>query len=366
MHGCYGGTCAVFNALSWLESSAWDGRLALVVAVDVALYPPGSAACATGGCGAVAILLGPHAPLLAEPALTWRGVYAAHAWDFCKPLSGGLFPAMDARATLAWYMRSLDGAAAALARRQGGTATQGGGLLGQVDFFVAHAPFNRLVRKALGRLMLLDVLRSAHVEAAAAAAGLQLPEGLSGADVDADGALPERWLLDRELEQTLMAASADVYQQKAEDGCWLQQRVGNTYTACLWVGLAGLLARRGAELAGRRLLLFSFGSGAMAALFALRGADAPPEGGDPRFTLQALAAKSDVASRLAARRLVSPEEFRQLTAGFEASNSAAPFTPSAPDVARTTWPHAARLLRVDEQHRRHYAPPLTAQHTTQG
>lgn len=48
MHGCYGATCSLFNAAAWVESSFWDGRFALVVAADVAVYKPGSPAAATG------------------------------------------------------------------------------------------------------------------------------------------------------------------------------------------------------------------------------------------------------------------------------------------------------------------------------
>src|SRR5947207_10395076 len=32
VNACYGGTNAVFNTINWLESSAWDGRDAIVVA----------------------------------------------------------------------------------------------------------------------------------------------------------------------------------------------------------------------------------------------------------------------------------------------------------------------------------------------
>ena len=41
------------------------GRLALVVAGDIAVYASGNAR-PTGGAGAVAILLGPNAPLVIE------------------------------------------------------------------------------------------------------------------------------------------------------------------------------------------------------------------------------------------------------------------------------------------------------------
>lgn len=64
-NACYGGTAALFNSLSWVESSAWDGRYALVVAGDIAVYATGAAR-PTGGAGAVAMLVGPNAPLVIE------------------------------------------------------------------------------------------------------------------------------------------------------------------------------------------------------------------------------------------------------------------------------------------------------------
>lgn len=43
VNACYGGTSALFNAVNWVESRAWDGRYALVVAADVAVYAAGPA-----------------------------------------------------------------------------------------------------------------------------------------------------------------------------------------------------------------------------------------------------------------------------------------------------------------------------------
>lgn len=57
VNACLGATAAVFNAVNWMESRAWDGRLAMVVASDAAVYPPGPAR-ASGGAGAVAVLIG--------------------------------------------------------------------------------------------------------------------------------------------------------------------------------------------------------------------------------------------------------------------------------------------------------------------
>ena len=64
-NACYGGTAALFNSINWVESSAWDGRLALAVCADIAVYAAGAAR-PSGGAGAVAMLIGPGAPLVLD------------------------------------------------------------------------------------------------------------------------------------------------------------------------------------------------------------------------------------------------------------------------------------------------------------
>lgn len=43
LNACYGGTNALFNTISWIESNSWDGRLAISVTVDIAVYKAGPA-----------------------------------------------------------------------------------------------------------------------------------------------------------------------------------------------------------------------------------------------------------------------------------------------------------------------------------
>jgi 3-hydroxy-3-methylglutaryl CoA synthase len=49
-NACYGGTAALLNSLAWVDSAAWDGRYALVLAGDIAVYERGPAR-PTGGAG---------------------------------------------------------------------------------------------------------------------------------------------------------------------------------------------------------------------------------------------------------------------------------------------------------------------------
>jgi 3-oxoacyl-[acyl-carrier-protein] synthase III len=64
-NACYGSTAALFNAINWVESRSWDGRNAIVVAGDIAVYAEGAARPA-GGAGACALLIGPNAPVVFE------------------------------------------------------------------------------------------------------------------------------------------------------------------------------------------------------------------------------------------------------------------------------------------------------------
>ena len=81
MNACYGSTNAIFNTFNWVESSAWDGRYGIVISSDIAVYPKGNARL-TGGAGAIAILIGPNAPIIADPV---RSTFVDNAYDFYKP-----------------------------------------------------------------------------------------------------------------------------------------------------------------------------------------------------------------------------------------------------------------------------------------
>merc|ERR1719515_556810 len=104
LNACYGGTAALMNSVAWVESSAWDGRYAVVVCGDIAVYAPGAAR-PTGGCGAVAMLIGPDAPLPLSPK---RHTHAEHIYDFYKPDLESEYAAVDGHLSNAAYLRALD------------------------------------------------------------------------------------------------------------------------------------------------------------------------------------------------------------------------------------------------------------------
>uniref|UniRef100_A0A8C5RZF2 Hydroxymethylglutaryl-CoA synthase n=1 Tax=Laticauda laticaudata TaxID=8630 RepID=A0A8C5RZF2_LATLA len=104
-NACYGGTASLFNSADWVESSSWDGRYALVVCGDIAVYATGNAR-PTGGAGAVAMLVGPNAPLTLERGL--RGTHMEHVYDFYKPDLASEYPMVDGQLSIQCYFQALD------------------------------------------------------------------------------------------------------------------------------------------------------------------------------------------------------------------------------------------------------------------
>jgi hydroxymethylglutaryl-CoA synthase len=88
INACYGGTNALFNAVNWVESRSWDGRNAIVLAGDIALYAKGNAR-PTGGAGAIVMLVGPNAPIAFEPGTSLYDSLSnfkdcrEHTWNMC-------------------------------------------------------------------------------------------------------------------------------------------------------------------------------------------------------------------------------------------------------------------------------------------
>lgn len=105
INACYGGTNALFNTLNWMESKAWDGRLGLIVCADLAVYEKGPAR-ATGGAGAVAILIGPDAPIVFETNV--RSTHMDHQYDFYKPDPTSEYPTVDGVLSQNSYLKALE------------------------------------------------------------------------------------------------------------------------------------------------------------------------------------------------------------------------------------------------------------------
>ena len=95
----------------------------------------------------------------------------------------------------------------------------------------------------------------------------------------------------------------------------LNARVGNVYTASLYLALAGLLHAEGAALAGQRIGLLSYGSGCCAEFFSGVVGEKAAE----------RMARADLDAVLAKRERVSVEEYeRMMNLPYDAPEALAP------------------------------------------
>lgn len=147
-NACYGGFSAFSNAVNWIESSSWDGRYAIVVAGDLALYASGSAR-PTSGAGVVAILIGKDAPIVVERGL--RATHMEHAYDFYKPDMHSEYPVVDGKFSNTCYLRAFDSCyrryMARLAKIENKEKTS----MDDIDYVVCHSPYAKLVNKSFAR-----------------------------------------------------------------------------------------------------------------------------------------------------------------------------------------------------------------------
>ncbi|KAF8639039.1 hypothetical protein AX17_001762 [Amanita inopinata Kibby_2008] len=341
-NACYGSTAALFNAINWVESASWDGRLAIVVAGDIAVYAEGAARPA-GGAGAVALLIGPNAPVVFEPI---HGNYMANTYDFYKPQLSSEYPEVDGPVSVVTYIAALDAAysrfrekvARAVKKAQlnghlNGEATESVFSLEDVDYAIFHSPYGKQAVKGHARLLYNDFLANpdaphfANIPNRDALLSMSRPESLT----------------DKNVEKTFIAASKPSFSQRSDAGMACSRRLGNMYTASLYGCLASLLSKvEPAQLKGTRVSLFAFGSGCAASFFTLRVKGDTTE----------IREKLDLVNRLASMRVASPLEFVDALKLREKNHNAVSYTPEG--SVGNIWPGAYYLESVDHKYRRKY------------
>lgn len=340
-NACYGGTAALFNSINWIESSSWDGRYAVAVAADIAVYATGNAR-PTGGAGAVAMLIGPNAALRIERGM--RGTHIQHAYDFYKPDLLSEYPVVDGKLSVECYLHALDRCYQRFRQKvNAGTESIGEKIpftLQSADAFLFHTPYCKLVQKSLARLMLNDYLSDTKPDFDGLYAGLEKFRESTLADT----------YFDRDVEQAFMTASKTIFQQKTLPYLLIAKRVGNMYTPSLYGGLISyLISHSPADIANKSLVLFSYGSGLASSMYMLRMASDYSAGSVLDRLLRSL---SDVRQRLDSRMKVEPAEFARIMKLREDTHHCAPYRPVA--TTEHLFPGTWYLVDIDDKHRRRY------------
>lgn len=345
-NACYGGTAALFNAINWVESSYWDGRLALVVCGDIAVYAEGRAR-PTGGAGAVAMLVGPNAPIVFDRGL--RASHMKHAYDFYKPDLSSEYPTVDGPLSIKCYLSALDKCYQLYREKfdklHPNAST--GINLNSFDAFLFHTPYCKLVQKSFARLGFNDFLQTSPEKRAI----------LYPVEYDAFAQLKlEDTYTNRDVEKAFMSHYNDLFDAKTKRSLLLANQVGNMYTPSVYSGLVSyLISGEASELANKKIALFSYGSGFASTLYSVTTTD----------NINHLRTVTDKLAHLkpllAQRIKVDPENFTKLMEVREHNNHKAPYEPSGSiDVL---FPGTYYLKSIDDRHRRAYerVPPAKGQ-----
>jgi len=284
-NACYGGTQAFFNTLNWLESPYWNGKYGVVVMADIAVYAPGPAR-PTGGCGAVALLLGKGSQVKLVPEVPLRATHMENTYDFFKPNLSSEYPTVDGAKTISCYLRALDTCYGRFTRRAEELLKQEKFSLQDIDYIVFHAPFHKMVQKSFARLLFNDFRRD--------------PDNKLFENVQAFRNISmEASYSDKDLEKAFMSLSKSLYEKKCAPGTFLARNIGNSYTASLYGNLACLISEKGNELLNKRIVLFSYGSGLASSMFSLKVVG----------SVEDIAKKLYLRERLSSRIWMNPEDF---------------------------------------------------------
>lgn len=209
-HACYGGTAALQSACAMVAANPVPGTKALVIATDAAGVVEGMRYWEPShGAGAVAMLVGDQPEILEiDPGAS--GYHSYEVMDTCRPradLAGG-----NVDLSLLSYLRCLEESFAAYAER-----VSGADIASTFDYLAFHTPFPGMVKGAHRAL-------------------LRKRGTLSAAEIEAD------------------------FAARVAPSLAYAMRVGNTYSAALYLALCSLIER--ADLTQpRRVGLFSYGSG---------------------------------------------------------------------------------------------------------
>ncbi|TKY55360.1 Hydroxymethylglutaryl-CoA synthase [Spatholobus suberectus] len=284
-NACYGGTAALFNCVNWVESSSWDGRFGLVVCTDSAVYAEGPAR-PTGGAAAVAMLIGPDAPIAFESKL--RGSHMAHAYDFYKPNLASEYPVVDGKLSQTCYLMALDSCYNHLSHKY--EKLEGNFFsISDAEYFVFHSPYNKLVQKSFARLVFNDFLKNPSFVDEVAKEKLE-PFATLSADESYQS---------RDLEKACQQVAKPQYDAKVQPTTLIPKQVGNMYTASLYAAFISLIHNKHSTLDGKRVILFSYGSGLTSTMFSLQLRD-----GQHPFSLSNIAKVMDVDGKLKSRHEV--------------------------------------------------------------
>jgi hydroxymethylglutaryl-CoA synthase len=276
-----------------------------------------------------------------------HGTYMANTYDFYKPQLDSEYPVVDGPLSVTSYVSALDASYARFREKHAKTHKSGANAnghanadakaafsLADIDYPCFHSPYGKLVQKGHARLLYNDFLANPTHPTFA---NVSNPDELKAMEYKAS-------LTDKNVEKTFIGIAKGAFDKTVEPTMACARRCGNMYTASLYGGLASLLASvPPAELKGKRVSMFAYGSGLAASFYAIRVKGDTAE----------IAKKMDLLARLGSMKVVPCQEYVDALKLREANHNAAAYTPRG--KVEDLWPGAYYLENIDDKYRRKYA-----------
>ncbi|KAJ3438005.1 3-hydroxy-3-methylglutaryl coenzyme a synthase [Anaeramoeba flamelloides] len=340
INACYGATAALFNTINWCHSPFYDGRYAVVISTDIAIYEKGPAR-PTGGCGAIAILIGPNAPIVFENDHGYCSSYFSNDWDFYKPKMSSSYPVVDGKLSIGCYLGAIDNCydsfqqKFALSHKKQVSKTEKTETeyqkfnLSMVDFALFHSPFNKMVVKSWARMVYNDWLEN--------------NQDFEGIDEELRKKKKNETRWDRNVENSFRGVSKQSYKEKVEKSNYICAQCGNLYTGSLYGSLLSIILKEKQQITGKRILMFSYGSGIASSMFLLKVKSCPD---------RIIESCSNIENMLKNRTKIQPEQYTEiLTIRDEKKNSFSYQPNCRKDLM---WENSWCLKEINEKGKRIY------------
>ena len=153
----------------------------------------------------------------------------------------------------------------------------------------------------------------------------------------------------RGLEAALKKASEPLYKEKVALATEVSRQTGNTYTASVWMNLSNLVSELGAGLSDKRVVLFSYGSGALASMMTIQPSATVD---NERFSLARIQSVLRISERLANREKLTPADLDAALTAREVSHGVVPFKPTF--LTDRLLPGTYFLESISANHERFY------------
>ena len=249
-----------------------------------------------------------------------RSSYKAHEYDFYKPHLNSPFPEVNGKVSNECYLNAFDSCFTAYRNKMADEWRPVSDIESMEDmeecnesttspdYWVFHAPYNKLVRKTFGRVVYHDFLNHPQVYYTKYA-----NEEKTMAFLKKYEKIPcHETINNREVIKGFEKLSSVFYERYVSPSTVIPRSIGNCYTASIFMGLVSLIAKcaeNPENVMGKTVQMFSYGSGTVASLYSLQilKSDAAAQ------CLSQIVKNNDIGTRFEKRTKLSCDIYEKIT-----------------------------------------------------